>query len=528
MKISDKYFKPIGLLVVLAMMVVSCTEFEEFQSKTYGSGPTITLAQVSVQDSTFTVSVTSNADGYASVILLPGTGNTPPEDPEDLATGNINALAYQSKEVAANTARNFTFSGLVQDAAYEVMAVGTNLDGKYSDVSTLAVGTDDTHPPMLLGTSPGVTYSPVLAVDGPVVLVFDEPVIYDDTKDLIFTEFLDGVNVAAASVTVDGSEVTVTPGENFTNLDYAMLSVPTGAFRDYSGNLSDTIASYYDAGADELVGLYWRVESMDFEPTSITPVEEVVPTAFDIVVTFAEAVSAAGVADGDITLTYDDGRDVLIRSVLASEVSAAGNELTITQSYSAAPGVQVTVNIPAEVLSIGYGNPNVEISASWIIELTLADLAGTYTVNAVSITSPGVYDEVWTATVAVVPGNDTALSITIDAGIGGGVAFLAGFDVDALTVLIPEASEAGNIYGQGSTLIMESDANTYLGGDVHGTITGANSFTTALTGIWLPDYDWGDGTFGAFWDSFNATWTKSAKKAAAATSIPPNKATRFK
>ena len=86
MKNHMKYITHVGIFV-LAMVVVSCTEFEEYSSKSFGSGPTITLAQVSVQDSTFTISATSSADGYVSVILLSGSGNTLPEDPEDLATG---------------------------------------------------------------------------------------------------------------------------------------------------------------------------------------------------------------------------------------------------------------------------------------------------------------------------------------------------------------------------------------------------------------------------------------------------------
>jgi hypothetical protein len=526
MKIANIYFKPLSLLFVLALMVASCTEFQEFESTTYGAGPTITLSLVSVQDSTFTISVSSSADGSASVILLPGSGNAPPEDPEDLATGNINAMDYQSKHVIANTATNFTFNGLVQNATFEVMAVGTNLDGKYSAVSSLAVGTDDTHAPELVSTSPSIGYSPVLAVDGSVVLVFDEPVLYDDSKDLVFSEFFDGVDVAAGSVTVDFNEVTVTFGEDLTNRDYVMLSYPEGAFTDYSGNLGAAMESYFDGSG--LVGLYWRAVAKEFEAISITPEEEVVPAGFDIVVTFAEPVDADDVADGDITLTYDDGMDILIRSVLASEVSAAGNELTITQSYSAAPGMEVTLNIPAELIGIGYGNPNAEVTASWIIALTLDDLVGDYSVDAVSYFSPGVYDEVWTATVELVPGNDTALSITLDAGGGGGVSFLAGFDVESLAVVIPAGTDAGDLYGYGATVIYGSDAATYLGGAVYGTITGAGSFALDELGMYLADYDNGDGTYGILWDAFNTTWTKSAKKAASTGSVPASKADRFK
>jgi hypothetical protein len=525
MKVSNKYFKPIGLLVVLALMVVSCTEFEEFQSKTYGSGPTITLAQVAVQDSTFTVSVTSSADGYASVILLPGTGNTPPEDPEDLATGNLNAMAYQSKKVTANTAKNFTFTGLVQDAAYEVMAVGTNLDGKYSDVSTLAVGTDDTYPPVLVGTSPSTGYTPILPVDGSVDLIFDEPVIYDNTKDLVFREFYDAADVVAGSVTVSGNTATVTLGENLTYRDYVLLSYPEGAFTDLSGNPVAAMDSHPDGST--FVGLFWRAEAMVYDPESIAPAETVVPADFDIVITFPDSVHASRVTDGDITLTYDDGRDVLIRSVLASEVSTAGNDLTITQSYTAGPGVSVTLNIPAEILDIGINNPNAVITSSWSIELTLADLVGTYTVEAAYLSNPA-YDEVWTATVALVSGNDTALSITIDAGAGGGIAFLAGFDVNAWTILIPEATDAGDLYGFGPTLIIESDGSTYVAGDVHGIIMGGSSFSIDLMGLYLPDYDWGDGTYGALQGAFNTSWTKTAKKAAPVGSFPASRIPHFK
>ncbi len=504
---------------MLALMVVSCTEFTEFESTTYGPGPSITLTQVSAQDSTFTVSVTSDADGHASVILLPGTGNTVPEDPDDLLTGNVVAMEYQSKSVKANTPSNFTFEGLVQDAAYEVMAAANNANGKASAVSTLAMGTDDTNPPVLTGTEPGVGTGG-LAVGGPVVLVFDEPVVYDDTKALIFTEYNDGEDVVAASVTVDINVVTITPGADFTNYDVALLSYPEGAFTDLSGNLTAEMDSYYDDG---FVGLFWGVESKEFEAESILPAEGVVPTGFDIVVSFAEAVDADDVADGDITLTYDDGTDVLIKSVMASEVSAAGNDLTITQSYLAGPGVEVTLNIPAELIEVGYGNPNAKIAASWAIELTLADLVGDYTVAAASYGDPGNWDEVWAASVELIPGNDTELSITIDAGAGGGIAFLAGFDVNSWTVMISAGTSVGDLYGNGTTVMYESDGTTYIDGlaDILGAITGANSFTIDLLGMYFPDVgqEW-------LWDAFNTTWTKSSTKSAVAGSINPAKAAR--
>jgi len=526
MKIANKYFKPLSLLVMLALMVVSCTEFKEFESTTYGPGPTISLAQVSVQDSTFTVSVTSDADGYASVILLPGMGNEVPEDPEDLLTGNVVAMDYQTEATTANTATEFTFSGLVQYAVYEVMAAANNEDGKASQVSTLAVGTDDTHPPMLSGTDPGVGYSPSLAVTGPVVLVFDEPVVYDATKDLTFSEFFDGEDVVAASVTVDYNVVTVTPGANFTNYDYAMLSYPEGAFTDYSGNLTPEMLSYFD-GVD-LVGLFWGVESKEFEAVSIAPAEAIVSAGFDIVVTFAEGVVASGVEDGDITLTYDDGLDVLTKGVLASEVSAAGNELTITQSHLAAPGVEVTLNIPSEILLVGYDNPNAEVTASWTILHPLQTWIGSYDVAAASYANPGAWDEVWAVTIAPVSGDVNSLAITIDAGGGGGVPFLASFDDGAMTISIAPGTAAGDLYAYGPTSMYVGDLATL---DEFATIVGtiAADGTIAIDNLTMVIDAWiGPGLIDGAWDAFNTTWIPATKKKAVSRgSAFASKAARF-
>ena len=369
MKIANKYIKRLSLLSLMALMVVSCTEFAEFESTTYGPGPSISLAMVSTQDSTFTVSVTSDADGYASIILLPGTGWDFPEDPEDLLTNNVASLEYQSKKVTANQATEFTFNGLVQWALYEVQAAANNGNGKASEISSLTVGTDDNHGPVLSGIDPGLGYDPVLAVGGPVFLVFDEYVVYDDSKALTFSEFYDGQDVVAASVTVDGNVVTVTPGEDFSPYDYVMLSYPEGAFTDYAGNLTAEVASYFDGDAGALVGLYWGVEKMEYDAASIMPdADTVASTRFDIVIGFDDVVDLDALEDGDITLAYADSLDTFIQGVLASDVMALGNPLTITQTPLAVPGVDVTLTIPAEVLGIGYGNPNLEITASWAVK----------------------------------------------------------------------------------------------------------------------------------------------------------------
>ena len=368
MKIAIQYIRRAGALLLMALLVFSCAEFEEYESTTFGPGPSVSLALVSAQDSSFTVSVTSTADGYASVILLPGTGNTVPENPEDLLTDNVASLASQTKKVGANQPVNFTFSGLIQWASWEVMAAANNADGKTSDVAVLAVNTGDSYGPVLSETDPGVTYDPVLPVGGPVVLIFDEPVLYDDSKELVFSEFYDGEDVAAGSVEVDGNMVSVTPGVDFTYYDYVMLSFPEGAFKDYAGNPVAEMTSYFDGDAGALVGLFWGVEMTEYGAASITPESDTVQTAFDIVITFDDLVDVSNVEDGDITISYADTLNTFIKGVLASEISATDNSMTITQSYTAASGAEVMLTVPAGILEIGYGNPNTEITAGWVVE----------------------------------------------------------------------------------------------------------------------------------------------------------------
>jgi hypothetical protein len=197
--------------------------------------------------------------------------------------------------------------------------------------------------------------------------------------------------------------------------------------------------------------------------------------------------------------------------VLASELSAAGNDLTITQSYAAAPGVEVTLNIPAEVLSIGIGNPNAEVTASWTILHPLQTWIGTYDVDATSYGSPGSWDEVWTATVAPVAGDINSLSITIDAGGGGGIPFTVAIDDMAMTVSIAPGTPVGDLYGYGPTAIYYGDYDTLDEfATVVGTIVADGTMTIDNVTMILTDY----GLVGGLWDAFNTSWTPAAKKKA--------------
>jgi len=518
---------------VLALVIsAACVKWEEETRPSLDSASTVTLAVLSAGDSSVVVSFSNSSNGYVALNLYEGTGNAVPtelEDREAMLTGNVSSMEYYSAQTEVGTVYQVTFEGLIQDASYEVMGVANNGDGVVSVVEVLPLATADSHPPMLTGTDPEVTYSPVLPVDGSVTLIFDEPILYDDTKDLTFSEWYDNEDVVAGSVTVSGNTATVTLGADLTNRDYVWLSYPEGAFTDLSGNLAAEMLTYLDGGS--FVGLFWRAEAKEFEAISIAPEDDYIDAGGDIVVSFAEAVDADDVEDGDITLTYTNGLDVITRAVLASEVSASGNDLTIAQSYIAAQGEEVSLNIPAELLSIGYGNPNAAVTASWgIAHPTLQTWVGNYDVAAVSYGNPGNWDEVWTAKIEPVPSDINSLAITINAGGGGGVPFLATFDDGAMTVSIAPATEVGNLYGYGSTLMYVGDYATI---DELATIVGAiaadgtisiDDFTYVIPAFIGEDDTLIDGV----WDAFNTTWSPAtAKKAASRGANYVSKAARF-
>lgn len=370
MKIAHKYIRQLGAFLLVTLLMVSCTEFEEYSSTTFGPGPTISLSAVAAMDSSITVSVTSNAAGYASVALYAGTGNAVPEDPEDLATGNIVSMDFQSKKVAANQAVNFTFrSGIVQDATYEFMAVANNADGKVSDVATLTVTTADTHAPMLVETDPESSYSSLLEAGAPITLYFDEAVVYDNTKEFTFTTLYLGMSEPAASVEVSGNAVAVY-SPDIPEGEYVMLSWPEGAIKDASGNAAAGMESYYDADNGVIIGVYIRRVRPPREAVSVAPEADSIASGGDIVITFDNTVKADGNISQDmIILEYYNEEGVFTSSMAVDpgDLVFDGMTVTVPQSYAAAAGWWVDLTVDEAAFDIGLYVPSAEVTGSWRI-----------------------------------------------------------------------------------------------------------------------------------------------------------------
>ncbi|MBN2697691.1 MAG: hypothetical protein JXR52_02610 [Bacteroidales bacterium] len=371
MKIANNYIRPLGAFLLAMLLFVSCAEFEEYTSNTYGSGPDVTLSAVSVLDSTITVAVTSSADGFATVALFPGTGNPVP-DSASLIEGNVSALAIQTKKVISGQATNFVFGGLVQDMNFEFMAAANNADGKVGDVATLTVKTDDNYPPVFVDSDPTSSYSAVLEADAPIVLYFDEPVLYDDTKDFVFTTLYTAMNEVAVDVVVDGNAVAVYPPA-IPESEYVMLSWPEGTVTDPSGNQAAEMVSEFIAEEGYIVGVYTRRVMPARAPVSVEPAVDSIASGGDIVITFNEAVRADRAITKDMIILEYYEWDSEAESYYFDHSTAVdpatlvfdGASVAIPQSFAAPYGWWVDVTVAEAAFDIGLFVPNAEVTGGW-------------------------------------------------------------------------------------------------------------------------------------------------------------------
>ena len=175
------------------------------------------------------------------------------------------------------------------------------------------------------------------------------------------------------------------------------------------------------------------------------------------------------------------------------------------------------------LFDIGNRNPNGEVTATWSILHPLQAWIGSYDVDAQSYGDPVNWDEVWTATVAPVAGDLNSLSITIDAGGGGGVPFTAAIDAGAMTITIAPGTNAGDLYGYGGSTSMYVGDYATLDqvSDIVGTIDPDGTILIDQLTFVIDA-----GPF--VWDAFNTTWSPAtAKKAASRGANYVSKAARF-
>ena len=372
MKKNTRILFKLSALLLGIVLMFGCAEWEEFESLDVASAPSVTVELANAADSTVTVDVTNSMNGFVSVILLADTGNAVPEDGEALLTGDVTYDQFKSMEATAGEAVSVSFDGLVQNSLYEIMAVAANEDGVVSEVAVLEVTTGDAYAPSFVEATPGFTYDAVIMPGDTIFATFDEPIMLGD-GDFSFETFRLGElevvpddHVFLAGAATVGVILPFDPAYG----DYLWLHWEEGAVTDMVGNEVAALTTIFDGENGVFVGAYWRMAQVDMAPSAIAPDTETAQApGFDIVLSFDAAVDAADVADGSITLTYDDGAGITTTvDVPAADVTANGSDLTIAQTVFTPTSGTVTVDVPAGLLSIGFGNPSTAVSATWDLQ----------------------------------------------------------------------------------------------------------------------------------------------------------------
>jgi hypothetical protein len=401
---------------------------------------------------------------------------------------------------------------LVQNTEYVIVAVGTNSDGVASEMANVTITTTDDFEPGLLETTPAASLEPVMTYSGTLTVVFDEPIIFDDSKDITYYGFHSGDELNEVNVAVEGNEVTITPVDSLKPSDIVFVSWEEGTFTDLAGNAYPAMETGLDDD-DVPYGLYFGVEPYLYEPTSILPDSSntVLPSEFDaITIEFEDPIWDVG--DGEMKLAYNHPNgDVTIKMVTKDLLTIDGNTLEISLPLAVSPGQTVELIAEEGSVFVGLGNkglkllnPSAGMEIAWVIEHPfLQTWVGSYTVEAISYSNPGAWDEDWNVT--IIPSADDLNTLLIS-GIGGSEkAIEAVFDDELMTVTISSGANIGDAYGYGNMGVYNGNSDvTYNEGEpIVGDITEDGGISIDLFGVvFLEDPD-----TGSVWDIFETTWT---------------------
>jgi hypothetical protein len=532
MRYINNYIKGLLGVSLLAVILYSCTKFEDYTSKEPVLGaPTVDLAVATIKDYSVVVSATSSLDGFMAVAVFVGSDTTE-YNKIDLLSGNVAAIAYKYERVIGGDDLFVGFEALEHNTVYRVLAVASNREGNTGNVAELIITTDDTVDPTLdeASVDPGVATDAIQAVDFAVTLPFDEPVVVVDASKIMFGYMsladysITWVPVTDAEITEGGSTVTVAQPEPTENRQYVFLTVEAGAITDIVGNEFAGIESGIDLDAMELYGLFWRTEARELQIESISPepgIAQTDPTfaieiTFDIAVRFGANFSSDILDESIVTLTYLAPDNTLneVMTVPRDSISIAGSVVTIHQPYVAGPGEQIYLSIGPGAFRDANSNLNAAYvdpvggDGGWLISKG-------YTVDLV------YGDYLATCTSYFPPNNEYVFSVRIEedtevedgviiTGLEGSEEPIHGvFDGVWGQITIASEESLGDLIGDGSEVL--TIGYDFDAGDVIPIIAevDADGNIVCSWGSYISggDYD------GYFWDYYeNSTWEKQAGK----------------
>lgn len=495
--------------IVLSIFIAglsSCNEFDEFESIDVSSTSSVEASIQSVADSSFVVEATNADNGYVVVGLAARVDTETDFDPQDFANNNIEGFEYQKSKSNAGEAVTFEYTGLAHNTEYKVVVVATNSNGYASEPVVLNVTTGDTHKPEIVSTVPEIGMSPALPVNGLLILDFDEPVLYDETKSIEFTYYFGGQVVSDFEVTVEANQVKIVPDVAPAKLDYVFVNLEAGVFTDLNGQGIEAVESGLD-GQGFPYGMYFRVVEGAVAGNVIpSDTSAVVSTDFtEITIDFDEPVASKfATVDSIMAIEMFWRNGDQIRKVVTPDMVSFSDTIAVIQLPAEITDLvtKVTLDVDGGVFEFGYGSPNAPISAAWDVKHSLHKWLGLYTVEAVSYGNPGEWDEVW-EDVSISPTDYDENTLMISGIAGENETVLAAFDDEAMTVTIEGGQFVGGSYGL-TINSGNSDLTLNEGADIVGELSEDGSIHIDLVGLLITEGDYA----GYVYDVFDTYWAK--------------------
>lgn len=472
MKYIKKHIKVLAGSSLLLVLLFACAKFEDFSSTNPTLGvPTVEINVVSIQDSSVTVSATSNMEGFLAIAVLDGSDVNEYNHIAVLTNNVGDVLAYSSSDVDAGGSVTASFIELTQNTSYRVIAVANNAEGNTSEVVELSFLTDDTYSPALTGIDPGIGTDAIQALDFAVTLLFDEPVRLGDAS-LIQFGYLSLVDYSTtwieatdADITVSGDMVTIQQSVTPDYRKYVFLNIDSLAILDVVGNAFGGVESYLDLGEGALYGLFWRTEATEYPIADVSPAVGDVQTdagfqvelTFDVELDLGSNYSEGGEDPASVVFTYmQSNGSTLIFPVPADNISFSGTTVTIAQPHTPDPGDIVYLSVEPGAFADENGNSNsaYETEDGWLISkgLTVDLVIGTYEATCVSYFTSDVY--VYTITIVEDPDVEDGV---IMSGFEYSDSLIYGtFDGIWGQITIPSYQSFGDLLGDGSDIVIDA------------------------------------------------------------------------
>lgn len=384
--------KLIYSLAFIAMGLVSCTNFDDAVTETYGDGPSIAINITSTTDSAFTFVLTPG-DGtlYYNYIIDES------DEAEELDADYLLQGAYGNDGNVAKAADAPTTTVTIDaepNTTYQIYAVAASDKGIVGQVVVASVTTTDQNAPTLVDDAfEPLTDKKAVAVEfnqdiqrgaGAVTGVYYKEWDWENPVT---------IDPAAITVEIKGNVATISAPET---PDGAILvfSWEAGAFVDAKGNKCGAFTTIYDEEEDDFLGAYVQNKKVAFEvadsvfvdvKTAFKKPEEFVGVAafaFDI---FRIDEGKTAVKNGDVKVTYTNEKKSTTINLTPAQWTVKGNKLTFVLPEGVEDGDQVTLSIKEGVFYDVYGNPNAAYSSSenvwWkYVTMSVDDIVGTYEV----------------------------------------------------------------------------------------------------------------------------------------------------